>query len=91
LDSNYRLIQSVWKHDTIAIFKDDIKTIYNNDRVEKTITKSSNIINNKSTEEIQIDVSKTFDKNGNPTILYRYINEDEKEITDVIYKYYKYY
>ena len=68
-----------------------VKTIYEHDKIKKTI----NTVTEKSDDEVivtyQIQVVQEYDNVGNPTLVYMYNEIDEKEIQQVIYKYYIYY
>lgn len=91
LDKNYQLIRSLFKNNDVVQFTEEVKTIYEHDKIKKII----NTVTEKSDDEVivtyQIQVVQEYDNVGNPTLVYMYNEIDEKEIQQVIYKYYIYY
>lgn len=91
LDKNYRLIQYIIRNKDKTELVEDIETIYKDNKIQEIKSKTTEKIDGKTTVSYQIQVMKSSDSYGNPTVIYTYKDINKQKVAGVLFKDYTYY
>lgn len=91
LDSNYRLIKNVFKKEGRIQSTEEWNTIYKDKKIKEVETRITEHSKEGTEVSYQVQVTKEYDKYGNPTVIYGYQDRDRQAVKQVLYKKYEYY
>ncbi len=91
LDRNYRLIKNIFKKESSIQSIEEWETIYEDKKIKEVVTKITEYSKGGTEVSYQVQVVQEYDKYGNPTVIYGYLDRNRQTIKQVFYKKYTYY